>query len=1124
MVFAAAVAAAVLAAPLQVSTAPLFHPESRRIERPRDIWVFRSVLDRNPRMLTAALSPDIWVAYDTRDMSLYKVWNGGVKFDGAVYTTVHGPQPTTQGSPYLQSDPASPAWSIVAPDGSETPANPRYLGYQIQSGSLVIRSEILAAGRRVLLEESPEAVPSQGDVATIGLRRLFRATNLPAGHLLRWRGTFAQAPRSITGRSDSENALALTTMPRISFSIAGGDSQLVKAWNRPGQATVGQAQPPAIPPEAPDELPADAAAEVSALSGKARQTGPSSTQDVAAQRVPGLSLRLYHVGTTLLQIPRLVEGQTPNFSVVVPRLALENNSFGPYTDQFVVHITGFINAPVAGTYRFRLASDDGSRLFIGDNLVIDHDGLHSAESGKPGSTELVKGENRLFIEMFENEGDAALWLEWMPPGAAQWEVVPASAFTTPAGEVRVTAPGKKAIVDRSSNRPGDRVPLEDVHPSYTLTTIRPDSFQPRVGGMDFLPDGRLVVCTWDAEGAVYVLSNLDGPRDQIQVKRIAVGLAEPLGLKVVDGDIYVLQKQELTRLVDHDGDGVTDEYQAVSNGWGVTDNFHEFAFGLEFRNGKFYGNLATAIDPGGSSTQPQNPDRGKTFQIDPRTGRYRFILDGLRTPNGIGYGAFGHLYMSDNQGDWLPVSKIALVREGAFYGNRSVDPVGHRDTPEDPPVVWLPQNEIGNSPSQITPLPHGPYRGQMVHGDVTHGGLKRVFVERVSGVYQGAVFRFTQGLEGGVNRVIVGPDGAFYIGGIGSSGNWGQAGKASYGLQRLAFNGRPTFEMLTVSPRLNGVEIRFTQPLALGHGETPADYRLEQWRYVPTVAYGGPKVDEETLTVKSVTVSRDRRTVFLEAEGLQEGRVFYVRLHTSLRSQSGQPVWSTEAWYTLNKLPNRSGRVAPARPTLPAAAPTQDETREGFVALFDGTGLSNFVGWRQSAVPAGWTVGPDSSLLFTPGSGGGDLRTRQTFRDFELRFQWKISPGGNSGVMVRATEERNQSYESGVEYQILDNGPMTNPKQSAAAVYDLYAPSFDVTRPVGHWNEGRIIARGTQVQHWLNGHLVAQYDTASQEFKDLVAASKFATWPSFAKPQEGFIVFQDHGNVVSYRNIRVRRL
>jgi len=188
----------------------------------------------------------------------------------------------------------------------------------------------------------------------------------------------------------------------------------------------------------------------------------------------------------------------------------------------------------------------------------------------------------------------------------------------------------------------------------------------------------------------------------------------------------------------------------------------------------------------------------------------------------------------------------------------------------------------------------------MIHGDVTHGGIKRVF----AGAYQGVVFRFTQGLEAGVNRLAWGPDGSLYLGGVGSTGNWGHTGKLGYGLQKLTFNNSTTFEMLAVRAKSNGVEIEFTEPLKSGVGETTVDYNIRQWWFKPTADYGGPKLDDESLKVKTVKVSADRKKVFLELPGMKAKHVIYIHLNRkSITSNTGKNLWSTEAWYNMNNIP-----------------------------------------------------------------------------------------------------------------------------------------------------------------------------------------------------------------------------
>ncbi|ARU40960.1 hypothetical protein CCB80_07305 [Armatimonadetes bacterium Uphvl-Ar1] len=1064
--------------------AALVLAQSAPMERPRDIWVFRSVLDENARMLTAALNEKLWVAYDTKTCSLYKAWTGGVKFDGAVYTTVHGPQPTSLGTPYLLNKGAT--WSFT---GSSQPAAVRYLGYRVMGDQLTFKYELTdpTSKAKATVEEVPEFVSAEND--EIGLQRTFRIT-APANLQLVNQSNFQTTKSKNT--LDGPGSFSATGST-LTLTLPSGTATFTSTFPISG-TPAGVTQPDGDGDPAP---------------------APAPQQDVSKERVPGLSLRLYYTGISMSEIPELVSGQTPNYSVIIPEVKQGNDGFGSFEDYFLVHVTGFINVTQPGTYEFELGSDDGSRLFIGDNLVVNHDGLHG-KSFRAGKTELNAGENPIRIEMFENEADAALELRWKKPGDTTFTPVPASAFSTPAGEVRVTAPGKKSVMGIDNYRPGDKRPLEAVHPAYTLSQARPDSFQPRVGGIDFLPNGDMIVCTWDADGAVYVVKHWDKLQYRQSHQRIAAGLAEPLGIKVVNGRIFVLQKQELTELIDIDRDGTIDEYRCIANGWGVTANFHEFAFGLSYKDGKFYGNLATAINPGGSSTQPQNPDRGRTLEIDPKTGTYRFILSGLRTPNGIGFGAFGKLYISDNQGDWLPSSKIMVVKENAFYGNRSVEPIAKADTPEDPPVVWLPQNEIGNSPSQIAPLNHGPYKNQMVHGDVTHGGLKRVYVEEVNGVLQGTVFRFTQGLESGVNRVVLAPDGSFVIGGIGSSGNWGQTGKLPYGLQRLAYNNTSVFEMLTVSPRRNGLQLTFTEPLSSEVGDSPNYYQVKQWKYVPTVEYGGPKIDEIELKVQSVFVSSDRKSVFLNVDGLKEGHVAYVHTHPSLQSEDKEFIWTTEAWSTINKIPAKDGPVPIRRveqPTEPA--PANDLT----------SSMDQFTGWNNRPIPAGWTL-RGGQLDFTPGVGGGDLKTKDTYSNFDLSFEWRVQEGANSGVFYLAGDDgQSPAWLTAPEYQILHNqkhADGANPMTSAAAMYALYRCENDYTRPFGEWNVGRIVHKDGVIEHYLNHKLMLRVDLNSQEFKDRVAESKFKDMPRFGTLRRGHIVFQDHGDRVSYRKIRIR--
>lgn len=174
----------------------------------------------------------------------------------------------------------------------------------------------------------------------------------------------------------------------------------------------------------------------------------------------------------------------------------------------------------------------------------------------------------------------------------------------------------------------------------------------------------------------------------------------------------------------------------------------------------------------------------------------------------------------------MPACKLIHVREGDFQGCLLESGDRFDGLTSVQPAVWLPRDEIGNSPSQPVLIPEGPYKGQMLHGEVTHGGLKRVFLEKVNGSYQGCVFCFSQGLEAGINRMVWGPDGALYLGGVGMVGGWAWQEK-HFRLQRLEYNGESTFEILAIRATSNGFEIQFTEPLPMNAGNKAKDYVLQ---------------------------------------------------------------------------------------------------------------------------------------------------------------------------------------------------------------------------------------------------------------------------------------------------------
>jgi hypothetical protein len=219
---------------------------------------------------------------------------------------------------------------------------------------------------------------------------------------------------------------------------------------------------------------------------------------------------------------------------------------------------------------------------------------------------------------------------------------------------------------------------------------------------------------------------------------------------------------------------------------------------------------------------------------------------------------------------------------------------------------------------------------------------------------------------------------------------------------------------------------------------------------------------------------------------------------------------------TLLAAPPRDGN--PMANTL-----TPKERADGWRLLFDGKTTNGWRGYRQQSMPEGWKA-VDGAL--TRVGTATDIVTIDEFGDFELTIEWNLSPGGNSGVLYRVTEDDDVSWKTGPEFQVIDNAykePL-KPGQLAGANYDLHPPLRDATRPIGSWNQTRILARGSHVEHWLNGVKVVEYELWSDDWQKRVLASKFKDLPHYAKARKGHIGLQDHGDRVAYRNIKIREL
>lgn len=221
-----------------------------------------------------------------------------------------------------------------------------------------------------------------------------------------------------------------------------------------------------------------------------------------------------------------------------------------------------------------------------------------------------------------------------------------------------------------------------------------------------------------------------------------------------------------------------------------------------------------------------------------------------------------------------------------------------------------------------------------------------------------------------------------------------------------------------------------------------------------------------------------------------------------------------------------SNPTQPARvddPTGPNAL-TSAERAAGWRLLFDGTTTAGWRGFRQATIPGGWQA-VDGALTRT--GGGGDLITIDQFANFELAIQWQIAEGGNSGIMFRVSEAGEATHLTGPEMQVLDNvrhSDGRNPLSSAGACYGLYAPSQDVTRPAGAWNDVRLVVNGARIEHWMNDVKIVEYTIGSPDWLSRLDVSPFRDVPTYARESRGHIAIQDHGDRVAYRGIKIRPL
>ena len=459
-----------------------------------------------------------------------------------------------------------------------------------------------------------------------------------------------------------------------------------------------------------------------------------------------------------------------------------------------------------------------------------------------------------------------------------------------------------------------------------------------VSGIAVLDDQRIAVAI--RKGEIWILDGVyDEPPKNVTYKRFATALHEPLGLIWKDGAFYTVQRSELTRIRDTDGDGTADEYLTVAKGWGVTGHYHEYAYGPKLDH---EGNLWLTLNIGLGLKKEHKARAVKDPTLGFAQGRWRGwgmkvtpdgelvpVCAGMRSPAGIGVNRAGDVFYTDQQGNWVATNTLHHMRKGAFFhhvealasmglpgspiqGVKAIPnglplPEAIKQMPQlKPPAVWFPYKKAGQSTTDVmldnSGGKFGPFDGQFFVGEFTQAAINRVFLEQVDGEYQGACFPFREGFASAVLRLAQGTDGSVFVG-LTNRG-WSSLGTASYGLQRLVWTGKTPFEIKEMRAKPDGFELVFTQPVDPKTAMDPRSYQMKSYTYTYHSSYGSDEILNRELPLEQITVSEDGTRVHLKVNDLRELYVHEL-VAAGVKNKAGQSLLHPQAYYTLNKIPKK---------------------------------------------------------------------------------------------------------------------------------------------------------------------------------------------------------------------------
>jgi glucose/arabinose dehydrogenase len=387
----------------------------------------------------------------------------------------------------------------------------------------------------------------------------------------------------------------------------------------------------------------------------------------------------------------------------------------------------------------------------------------------------------------------------------------------------------------------------------------------KLSGIDFMKDGNTgAACTTD--GDVFLINGLTNGGATLKWKRIAAGLFQPLGLKIVNDQIFVICRDQLVRLRDFNGDGETDFYENFNHDHQVTDHFHEFAMGLQTDSkGNFY-----YAKSGRHAREALIPQHGTLIKVSKDGSKSDIIASGFRAANGVCINPDGSFLVTDQQGYWNPMNRINWIDvsgKSKFYGNMwgYNPPPDTSDAAMEPPMIWV-DMEFDRSPSEllwVNSEKWGPFNGGLLSFSYGYGKVQLVLHEEVNGQKQGAVVDIP-GMKfyTGVMRGRFHPDDKhLYLCGMSA---WSTSQNMRTGdLYRIRYTGKPVTVPVGLAAEADGIKLTFASSLNADQVTHADNYEVQTWDIIRSKKYGSERHETQTLKIDKVELSADGKTVKL---------------------------------------------------------------------------------------------------------------------------------------------------------------------------------------------------------------------------------------------------------------------